>query len=139
MPDAQATSGRLTRGLGEFHDSVDLRWHPISSNRLLNAATAASRSFQKSATYVEGMALAYTMVDVLKQAGRDLTRERLMQVVENITETDNAVVLPGVTVRTTPTDHFPVTQMGSARSITESSIRPARVKTRGAMCKLAGS
>ena len=85
------------------------------------------------------MALAYTMVDVLKQAGRDLTRERLMQVVENITETDNPFALPGVTVRTTPTDHFPVTQMGSARSTTESSIRPARLKTRGAMRKQAGS
>lgn len=57
---------------------------------------------QKNATYLEGMALAYTMVDVLKQSGRDLTRERLMQVVENITETDNPFVLPGVTVTGAP-------------------------------------
>lgn len=95
---------------------------------------------QKDATYLEGMALGYTMVDVLKQTGRDLTRERLMQVVENITETDNPFVLPGVTVRTTPSDHFPVTQM-AVGEVHNGIFDPsgALQDTRSDLRKLAGS
>jgi branched-chain amino acid transport system substrate-binding protein len=85
------------------------------------------------------MALAYTMVDVLKQAGRDLTRERLMQVVENITETDNPFVLPGVTVRTTPTDHFPVTQMALGEHNGVFDPSGTLEDTRSDLRKLAGS
>ncbi|HTX57611.1 MAG TPA: ABC transporter substrate-binding protein [Candidatus Acidoferrales bacterium] len=60
------------------------------------------------ANYLYGMAVAYTMVDVLKRAGRDLTREKVMQVVTHLHESPNPFVLPGIAVSITPTDRFPM-------------------------------
>jgi branched-chain amino acid transport system substrate-binding protein len=61
--------------------------------------------------YVAGMTAAYTMVDVLKKAGRKLTRQRVMRAVLHLNERGNPFVLPGVVVRTSPTLRFPVTQV----------------------------
>jgi branched-chain amino acid transport system substrate-binding protein len=61
--------------------------------------------------YVAGMAAAYTMVDVLKKAGRSLTRRRVLRAATHLTERGNPFVLPGVVVRTSPTFRFPVTQV----------------------------
>ncbi len=55
-----------------------------------------------------GMGVAFTMVDTLKGAGKDLTRDGVMRVVNHLHETDNPFVYPGVTVTTTPTDRFPI-------------------------------
>jgi branched-chain amino acid transport system substrate-binding protein len=57
-----------------------------------------------------GMAEAYTMVDALKQAGRTLTRGGVIRAAEHLTERANPFVLPGVVVKTSPTDHFPIAQ-----------------------------
>ncbi|HUA07706.1 MAG TPA: ABC transporter substrate-binding protein [Candidatus Acidoferrales bacterium] len=58
--------------------------------------------------YLYGMGVAYTMVDVLKKAGKDLTRARLMQAVLHLHESPNPFVLPGIVVSVTPTDRFPM-------------------------------
>ena len=61
---------------------------------------------------VSGMASAFTMVDVLKQMGNKLTRKNLMDVAANhLNETNNPLILPGMIVKTTPSDHFPMQQM----------------------------
>lgn len=61
---------------------------------------------------VTGMASAYTMVDVLKQAGNDLTRKHIMDIACcNLNEKDNPLLIPGVVVKTTKTDHFPIQQL----------------------------
>jgi branched-chain amino acid transport system substrate-binding protein len=59
---------------------------------------------------VYGMAVGFTLVDALKKAGKKLTREGIMHAVTHLDERNNPFVLPGVSVRTTPTDHFPVSQ-----------------------------
>jgi branched-chain amino acid transport system substrate-binding protein len=60
---------------------------------------------------VYGMAVAYTMVDVLKKAGSNLTRKNVMDIAANsLKETDNPLTLPGVSIQTTKTDHFPIAQ-----------------------------
>ena len=60
---------------------------------------------------VSGMASAYTMVDVLKKAGSNLTRRHVMDIAATqLNETDNPLVLPGTVVKTTKTDHFPIQQ-----------------------------
>jgi branched-chain amino acid transport system substrate-binding protein len=61
--------------------------------------------------YVAGMAAAYTMVDALKKAGRNLTRRRVMRAATHLNERGNPFVLPGIIVRTSPTLRFPMTQM----------------------------
>ena len=57
-----------------------------------------------------GMAVAYTMVDVLKKAGRNLTRDGLLNAATHLTEAGNPFLLPGIVLRTSPTDYFPMDQ-----------------------------
>jgi branched-chain amino acid transport system substrate-binding protein len=57
-----------------------------------------------------GIGAASTMVDALKKAGKNLSRASLMEAVKNLNQTDNPFVLPGVVIKTTPTDRFPITQ-----------------------------
>lgn len=60
---------------------------------------------------VAGMASAFTLVDVLKQAGNDLTRQHVMDIAaKGLNEKNNPLLLPGMVVHTTPSDHFPIQQ-----------------------------
>jgi len=61
--------------------------------------------------FTAGMAAAYTMVDTLKKAGRDLTRDGVMRAATHLTEKGNPFVLPGIVIHTTPTSRFPITQV----------------------------
>lgn len=61
--------------------------------------------------YVAGMATAYTMVNTLKKAGRNLTREGVMRAATHLSEKGNPFVLPGIVIRTTPKSRFPLTQV----------------------------
>jgi branched-chain amino acid transport system substrate-binding protein len=65
--------------------------------------------------YLYGVAIAYTMVDVLKRAGKDLTRKKVMDVATHLTETDNPLAYPGVVIRTSPNFRYPITQMIAAK------------------------
>jgi branched-chain amino acid transport system substrate-binding protein len=65
----------------------------------------------KDGYYVAGMASAYTMVDTLRKAGKNLTRQGVMRAATHLRERGNPFVLPGIVVRTTPTSRFPVTQV----------------------------
>jgi branched-chain amino acid transport system substrate-binding protein len=59
---------------------------------------------------VYGMSAAYTMVDALKRAGKSLTRAAIMKAVTHLNEPRDPFVLPGIAIRTTPDDRFPVAQ-----------------------------
>ncbi len=65
--------------------------------------------------YLYGVAIGYTMVDVLKRAGKDLTRKKVMDIAANLVEKDNPLAYPGVIIRTSPTFRFPITQMIAAK------------------------
>ncbi len=65
--------------------------------------------------YLYGVSIAYTMVDVLKRAGKDLTRKKVMDIATNLVEKDNPLAYPGVVIRTSPTFRYPITQMITAR------------------------
>jgi ABC-type branched-subunit amino acid transport system substrate-binding protein len=61
---------------------------------------------------VVGMAQAYAMVGVFKQAGSNLTRTNVLNIASsNFSQSDNPFVLPGVVIKTTSSDHFPIMQM----------------------------
>ncbi len=60
---------------------------------------------------VAGMASAFTMVDALKRAGKNPTRESLLKAATSLTEADNPFLLPGIVVRTSSTSRFPITQV----------------------------
>ena len=65
----------------------------------------------KNGFMTAGMATAFTLVDVLRKAGRNLTRESVMRAATHLTEKNNPFVLPGITIRTTPKMRFPLTQV----------------------------
>jgi ABC-type branched-subunit amino acid transport system substrate-binding protein len=62
-----------------------------------------------------GMAVAYSMVDVLRKAGRNLTRDSLLKAATHLTEKNNPFLLPGIVLHTSPTDYFPMDQASLAR------------------------
>jgi branched-chain amino acid transport system substrate-binding protein len=65
----------------------------------------------KDGYYVAGMASAFTMVDALKKAGKNLTRAGIMRAATHLNEKNNPFLLPSIVVKTSPTKRFPVTQV----------------------------
>jgi len=65
--------------------------------------------------YVYGYAVAYTLHQVLKQAGDDLTRENVMRQAANLKNLEVPMLLPGVRVNTSPTDYRPIESVRLAR------------------------
>jgi branched-chain amino acid transport system substrate-binding protein len=61
-----------------------------------------------------GMAVAYTMVDTLRKAGRNPTRESVLRAATHLDEV-NPFLLPGVRIRTTPNDYYPMDKVKLAR------------------------
>ena len=61
-----------------------------------------------------GMAVAYTMVDTLEKAGRNLTRATVLRAATHLNET-NPFLLPGVRIRTTPNDYYPMDKVKLAQ------------------------
>jgi hypothetical protein len=64
--------------------------------------------------YYYGMAVAYTMVDTLRKARRNLTRDSVMRAATHLDET-NPFLLPGVRIKTSPNDYFPMDKVKLAR------------------------
>jgi branched-chain amino acid transport system substrate-binding protein len=58
-----------------------------------------------------GMAEGFSMVTALKAAGKNLTRKSLMNAVTHMNEANNPFLVPGVTVKTTPTFRFPIAKV----------------------------
>jgi branched-chain amino acid transport system substrate-binding protein len=61
--------------------------------------------------YVNGYNSAAAMVQVLKQAGSDLSRENIMRQAANLRDLELPMLLPGIKVSTSPTDYYPVQQL----------------------------
>jgi ABC-type branched-subunit amino acid transport system substrate-binding protein len=55
-----------------------------------------------------GYVSAQTMVEVLKRAGEDLTRENIMKVATSLHNVRIPLLLPGITLNTSETNYFPI-------------------------------
>ena len=60
------------------------------------------------------MAVAYSMVDTLKKAGRSPTRASVLRAATHLNET-NPFLLPGVRIQTSPNDYYPMDKVKLAR------------------------
>jgi branched-chain amino acid transport system substrate-binding protein len=58
---------------------------------------------------------AQTFIQVLKQCGDDLTRENIMRQAANLHDFAPPMLLPGITINTSPTDFAPIKQIRMAR------------------------
>jgi branched-chain amino acid transport system substrate-binding protein len=56
------------------------------------------------------MSAAHTLVDALKRAGKNPTREGIMKAATTLNIKNDPFLLPGMTVKTGPGDHFPLDQ-----------------------------
>lgn len=64
---------------------------------------------------VFGYGQAQTMVQVLKQAGDNLTRQNIMKQAANLKDFTPDTLLPGVKINTGPTDFYPIEQLQMQR------------------------
>ncbi|HEX3506985.1 MAG TPA: ABC transporter substrate-binding protein [Candidatus Dormibacteraeota bacterium] len=97
--------------VGYIKDPTDPQWANDAGMQLYKTVIANCSTCKPNDGFnIYGVAVAYTMVDVLRQAGSNLTRANVMSIAgSNLNET-NPFLLPGVTVTTTSTDHYPITQ-----------------------------
>ena len=58
-----------------------------------------------------GYGAAATMVQVLKQCGNDLSRENVMRQAANLKDFHAPLLVPGVTINTSPTNYSPIRQL----------------------------
>jgi branched-chain amino acid transport system substrate-binding protein len=69
---------------------------------------------------VAGMAFAYSVVDVLKKAGTNMTRQNVVDIAAGqLSESDNFLVLPGIKVHTSKTHRFPISQLQTIKWTTD--------------------
>ena len=97
--------------VGYIKDPTDPQWASDTGMSLYkNVIALCAKCDANNGFNIYGVATAYTMVDVLTRAGSNLTRANVMSIAgSNLNET-NPFLLPGVVVKTTATDHFPITQ-----------------------------
>jgi branched-chain amino acid transport system substrate-binding protein len=106
--NAQTTAGAIS--MAWLKDPTNPRWaqdRGVKLYRTIMARHYPSGRLTDVYNYA-GMAFAFTMVDALRKAGRNLTRAGLLRAATHLDERDNPFVLPGVTLRTTPTSYYPI-------------------------------
>jgi len=54
-------------------------------------------------------------VQVLKQAGKDLSRQNIIRQATYLRDVELPMLLPGIKVNTSPTDYYPVQQLQLVR------------------------
>jgi len=57
-----------------------------------------------------GYTVAQAMTQVLKQCGNDLSRENILKQAQNLKNVEFPLLVPGIKVNTSPTDHAPIEQ-----------------------------
>jgi branched-chain amino acid transport system substrate-binding protein len=106
----KATEGAISIVFGKDPDSS--LWKKDKGMKLfLSIMKRYAAGTNPNGYYAAGMASAYTMVDSLKKAGKNLTRKGVLNAATHLTEKGNPFVLPGIVVRTTPSFRYPVSQV----------------------------
>ena len=57
----------------------------------------------------------YTLIEVLKRAGDNLTRENIMKQAASLQNFDNPILLPGIKINTSATDFYPIQALQLSR------------------------
>ena len=92
-------------------DPTDPQWASDSGMQQYKTIIASCSTCNVNDGFnIYGVAVAYTMVDVLKQAGNNLTRANVIKIASSQLNETNPFLLPGVKVKTTSSDHFPIMQ-----------------------------
>jgi branched-chain amino acid transport system substrate-binding protein len=99
-----------------FKDPSDPRWAKDPGIALFQRIMrAAGASDLRNGYYVAGMASAFTLVDALRKAGKNVTRAGIMAAARSLNEANNPFVIPGIVVKTSASDGFPIQQVALER------------------------
>jgi branched-chain amino acid transport system substrate-binding protein len=93
-------------------DPTDAKWRNDPAIKLYRTIMAryAKGANVKDVYHVYGMSVAYETVRVLKAAGKNPTRAALMRQTRQLNDASNPFLLPGIAIRTTATERFPIEQ-----------------------------
>ena len=93
-------------------DPTDPKWAKDPAIRLYRTIMSryAKGANVRDVFHVYGMAAAYTFVEALRAAGGNPTRAGVMAKVRSLRSASNPFLLPGIQVRTSRTDGFPIEQ-----------------------------
>jgi branched-chain amino acid transport system substrate-binding protein len=109
-----ATSRKQTDGtlsIVFLKDPTDARWRKDPGIKLYRSIMKRHKGGNPNDVYaVYGMSVAHTFVAALKKAGRNLTRPGIMRAAMSLNVKNDPFLLPGITVRTKSSDHFPLDQ-----------------------------
>src|SRR5919206_2287701 len=106
----KATEGAISIVFGKDPDSP--KWKSDKGMKLFQSVMKRYAAGQNpNGYYAAGMASAYTLVDTLRKAGKNLTRKGVLNAATHLNEKNNPFVLPGITIRTTPSYRFPISQV----------------------------
>ena len=78
-----------------------------------------------------GMTVAWTMVETLRKAGKSLTRAGLLRAAQSLSLANNPFLLPGIAIRTSRTNYFPLANVylyryDNRQWVRSSPLLPAR-------------
>ncbi|MDQ3777819.1 MAG: ABC transporter substrate-binding protein [Actinomycetota bacterium] len=107
---ARATAGAIS--VGYLKDPTSPVWSGDRAVRLYREIMRRHlpRAKATDVYHYYGMAVAHSMVHALRRAGRNLTRAALLRAVTHLDQTDNPFLLPGIAVRTSPDNYFPISR-----------------------------
>ena len=93
-------------------DPTDAKWRTDAAMKLYRSIMSrhARGANVKDVYHVYGMAVAYETVKVLKAAGKNLTRATVMAQTRQLNDASNPFLLPGIAIRTSATERFPIEQ-----------------------------
>jgi branched-chain amino acid transport system substrate-binding protein len=109
-----ATNKKQTEGtisIVFLKDPTDPAWRNNSGMKLYRSIMKKYKGGNPNDVYaVYGMSVAHTFVAALQKAGKNPTRAGIMKAADSLNVTNDPFLLPGISVKTSATDHFPLDQ-----------------------------
>ncbi len=91
-------------------DPTDRKWDDDAEMKMWREwmTKYMPKASQGDANYIYAYAVSFLMHETLKKCGDNLTRENVMKQAANFQKLRVPLLLPGITVNTSPTDYFPL-------------------------------
>ena len=109
-----ATNKKQTEGtisIVFLKDPTDPAWRNNSGMKLYRSIMKKYKGGNPNDVYaVYGMSVAHTFVAALQKAGKNPTRAGIVKAADSLNVTNDPFLLPGIAVKTSASDHFPLDQ-----------------------------
>jgi branched-chain amino acid transport system substrate-binding protein len=118
LNNVSASIGSVLKPAGFEHaqgivSAAYLKWDKDADMKAWNAFMDKymAGADKTDSSHIYGYSVTRTMVQVLKQCGDDLTRENVMKQAANLKNYQPGLLLPGISINTSPTDFAPIEQL----------------------------